>query len=224
MPIPPPLLTQMLDIPHEGADPMTGRILDACYEEVLTYGIRRLSVEDVARRAGTARITIYRRFPNKSVLVRAVILREGQRLLTQVDEAVEGVPLGEQQLVEGFTVILRLLRAHPLMQRVLTTEPDLALPLATTHGAPVIAAARHYLAARLRQAAKAGRLRVRDPDQVAELLVRLTLSFILTPDSCIPLRTDDDARAFVRRHLLPAVGVGPAPARAPRTGGAGAGR
>jgi hypothetical protein len=129
-------------------------------------------------------------------------LREGRRLLSDVDAAVAGVPAGPEQIVEGFVTVLRLVRNHPLLQRMLTTEPDLALPFVTTHAAPVVALARDYLAIRLRRAAKSSHLKVRDPQEVAELLVRLTLSFLLTPESCIPLHSDADARAFVRRHVL----------------------
>jgi len=202
MPTVTPWLAEVLDGGADDVDPTTERILDACYTELLTYGVRRLSIEDVARRAGMARITIYRRFANKPALVRAVILREGRRLLSDVDAAVAGVPAGPEQIVEGFVTVLRLVRNHPLLQRMLTTEPDLALPFVTTHAAPVVALARDYLAIRLRRAAKSSHLKVRDPQEVAELLVRLTLSFLLTPESCIPLHSDADARAFVRRHVL----------------------
>jgi hypothetical protein len=53
---------------------------------------------------------------------------------------------------------------------------------------------------------------------VAEILVRLTLSFLLTPESAIALHTPDDARAFARRFLVPALTAGapPATATAPR--------
>jgi AcrR family transcriptional regulator len=204
-----PLLAEVLDADVDGTDAMTERILDACYAELLTFGVRRLSVEDVARRAGTARVTIYRRFANKPALVRAVILREGRRLLAEVDAAVDGVPAGAEQVSEGFVAVLRLLRGHPLVQRMLRTEPDLALPFVTTHAAPVIASAREYLALCLKRAARNGGFKVREPREVAELLVRLTLSFILTPESCIRLETDAEARAFVRRHLLPALGAAP---------------
>ena len=71
-------------------DPLTERILEAGLEQLLTFGVRRLSVEDIARRLGIARVTIYRRFANKKVLVKAVIMREGRRIFAEVDAAVIG--------------------------------------------------------------------------------------------------------------------------------------
>jgi Zn-dependent peptidase ImmA (M78 family) len=46
-------------------------------------------------------------------------------------------------------------------------------------------------------------MRRSDPDAVAEVLVRITLSFLVTPDSCIPLDSERQARAFARRFLVP---------------------
>jgi hypothetical protein len=52
--------------------------------------------------------------------------------------------------------------------------------------------------------ARAGQL-AGEPEEVAEILVRLCFSLVLTPDSCLPLRTDDEARATGRRYLAPLV-------------------
>jgi AcrR family transcriptional regulator len=182
---------------------MTVRILDAAYGRMLQFGLRRTTVEDVARQAGIARITIYRRFPNREELVRAVVLREAGRIFSQVDAAVEGLETIEDQLVEGFVTVLRAVRSHPLVIRLLATEIDLLLPVVTVDGGPVLALAREYLAGHLRRAQKAGRMRRSDPEAVAEVLVRITLSFLVTPDSCIPLDSDRQARAFARRFLVP---------------------
>lgn len=186
-------------------DATTVRILDAALAQVLEHGLRRTSVEDVARRAGLARITIYRRFPGRDDLLRAVLLREGRRLLALVDEAVDAVDSLDEQVVEGFTAILQATRTHPLLQRLLVTEGDLTLATLTTHGGALVALGREHLAGHLLLAQHEGRLAPFDVRAVAELLVRLTLSFVLTPDSYLPLATPDDARAFARRFVLPMI-------------------
>src|SRR4029077_6348142 len=108
-----------------------------------------------------------------------------------------------QRLGEGFVTILNAARGHALVTRLLATEPGSILPAATIEGGELLAAARDYLARHLRAAQRSGELHRFDPAPVAELVVRLTVSFLLTPDSCIALDTDDDARAFVRTYLLP---------------------
>ena len=184
-------------------DPTTDRILDAAYEQLLTFGVRRLSVEEVARRVGVARITIYRRFSNKDELLQAVVFREGRRLFAVVDEVVAALPDAGDQIVEGFAAMLSSVRQHPLVQRTLEHEPDVVASLLMSHGEPVIAHAREYLAGHLRDAQRIGKLRTFDSRPVAELMVRLTASFLLAPTSCIALESDDEVRAFARTYLLP---------------------
>lgn len=191
------------------ADPggTTARILDATYEQLLTFGLRGATVEEVARRAGVARITVYRRFGGKDDLVRAVLVREGRAVFAEVDTVVGALDHLDEQVVEGFVTILRIARSHPLLQRLLTTEPLATVPSLTTHGAPVVALGREYLAGHLlADPARTGSvLTDADARAVAEVLVRLTLSFLLTPESVVPLASDDDARAFARRFVLPAI-------------------
>ncbi|QXC59591.1 TetR/AcrR family transcriptional regulator [Aquihabitans sp. G128] len=192
-------------------DPTTDRILGAAYEQLLAFGLRRSSIEDIAKRAGLARVTVYRRFGSKDELIREVLLREGRRVFAEVDAAVASFDEAEDQLVEGFVAILRTARSHPLLQRLLTTEAEVAVPSLTTHGAPVVALGREYLAGHLLTAQEQGRLGAADVRAVAEVLVRLTLSFLLTPESVIPLATDDDARAFAHAFVLPALLLPTAP-------------
>ena len=198
-----PHLASILTSPAGATDPMTERILDAAYGQMLDFGVRNLSIEEVARRAGIARITIYRRFANKDELLRAVVLREGQRIFTMVDSVIAGLPTVDEQLVEGFTTTFSSVRNHPLIQRTLATEPEMLALMLVTQGGPVIALAREFMAEYVRRGQRSGDLRDFDARGVAELAVRVSLSFLLTPESCIPMDGDDEARAFARGYLLP---------------------
>lgn len=207
---PPSLLTAAAGLagglpPVDDGNPTTVGILDASYEQLLAFGLRRTSVEDIAQRAGVARITVYRRFGGRDELIRAVLLREGRRVFAIVDAAVAGIDDADEQLVEGFVAILSATRSHPLLQRLLETEADATVSSLTTHGAPVMALGREFLAGHLLRAQRNGRLEPFDVRVVAEILVRLTLSFLLTPESIVPLATDDEARQFARRFVIPAV-------------------
>ncbi|WP_067819487.1 TetR/AcrR family transcriptional regulator [Actinomadura kijaniata] len=177
-------------------DDLDARILDAALAEFETYGLRRVSVEDVARRAGVARTTIYRRFTNKEQLLQAVILREVRRFLTAIAEATEDLPTPEDAVVEGFVAGLRGARTHPLMTRVLESEPEAFLPQLTMNGGAVMLAARDILADQLRRFGNAD-----DADTVAEVLLRLAVSFLLLPGGGLPLEDEASIRAFARDHL-----------------------
>ena len=53
----------------QAADSTTEAILDAALVEFERHGFRRVALDDVARRAGVSRTTIYRRFANRDELV-----------------------------------------------------------------------------------------------------------------------------------------------------------
>ncbi|MFG1856550.1 TetR/AcrR family transcriptional regulator [Actinomadura geliboluensis] len=191
-------LLARLSEPDTGADDLDTRILDAALAEFETYGLRRVSVEDVAKRAGVARTTIYRRFSNKEQLLQAVILRECHRFLTAIAEATEDLGSAEEAVVEGFVVGLRSARTHPLMTRVLESEPEAFLPQLSMNGGAVMLAARDILAERLRRARPGD---AQDHDTVAEVLLRLAVSLLLVPGGGLRLEDEDAIRAFARDYL-----------------------
>lgn len=193
------LLERVLAEPR--VDPVAGAILDAALEEFLAYGLRRTNVDAVARRAGVSRATLYRRFDGKDALVSAVLVRECRRFFASIAEATAGLPTVRERLIEGFVVGVRYARRDPLLRRLLASDPEALLPYLTTGGGPVLAAARDFL---VRQGEQYGELSAaggREPAGVAELFVRLAISFTLTPDSCVPLDGDDAVRAFARSYL-----------------------
>ena len=62
----------------------TQLILDAALVEFERHGFRRVALDDVAKRAGVSRTTIYRRFVNRDELVGAVIERENVALFADI--------------------------------------------------------------------------------------------------------------------------------------------
>lgn len=203
------LLQEILRAPK--ADAITVRILDAALEEYLAHGLRRTSVDDVARTAGLGRATIYRRFATRDELISAVLARECRKLFTEIGAATQALPTFADRLVEGFVVGLRASRRQPLLNRLLVSEPDLALPLLTVRGGPVLATLRECLVRQYRASQDAihgipaARL-----EEVAEILVRLAISLVLTTESCLALDTDEQVRSTARRYLVPLVTGGPA--------------
>lgn len=175
-------------------------IVDAAFAEILDYGLRRTAVDVVARRAGVSRATLYRRFKDKDALVQAVLVRECRRFFGSIADAVAGVHSMEDRLVEGFVVGVRYARADPLLNRLLASDSEALLPYLTTNGALVVAAARDFL---VRQGGATTVHSGRTPAGVAELFVRLAISFTLMPESAIPLDTDEEVRAFARAYLAP---------------------
>jgi AcrR family transcriptional regulator len=176
------------------ADESVRQILDAAVATFESMGIRRATMEDIARAAKLGRATVYRRFPQKSDLVKAAVLHELGRLLDDLDDAIAGAPSVRARLAEGFVRGVRGVREHPLLSRLLTTEPNDVLPYLTLDGGPVLAIAGAYLATHIRAGVAAGEFSVDDPDLVAEIMVRLAQSLLLTPD-------DDRIKAIGQTQL-----------------------
>lgn len=198
------LLARALDAGVEPpADALSRRILDAALELAAASGVRHLTMDDVARRAGVGRMTVYRRFGDKASLIDALAVRESRRCLQQLDAAIGPDAPIEDQVAAGFVTSLRLAREHPLLNRLARFEPEAALAALLADGSAVFAAARAFVAARLRASQEAGVIGAMDVEAAAELLVRLALSFVLIGDSVLPLDDEDRAAELARRLIAP---------------------
>ncbi|KUI34635.1 TetR/AcrR family transcriptional regulator [Mycobacterium sp. GA-2829] len=179
------------------------RILDAALKQFELLGIRRSTVEDITRRSGLARVTLYRNFANKDAIVEAVLLRELERFLSDLAAEAGGYAEAEDKLAEGFVFTLTTLRNHALLQRLLATEPETVLPFLTVEGDGVVRTASSFLAHQLAVALPDDRRTQLELLEVAEVTVRVIVSFLLTPSQNVALGDDDAARSFARRYLVP---------------------
>jgi AcrR family transcriptional regulator len=196
------LLDRILTTGAPPADAGRERILSAALEQVEDFGVRRFTIDDVARRVGVSRVTIYRHFPKKDRLIEAVLLHELNRFLRAIEEAIGSYETLEEKLVEGFVFALTFLRRHRLLNRLLRTEPELILPALTVNGEAVLAAGREFIAGVARSA---GDLALSDSDLegISELLARGVLSFLITPSSTLGMRTPAEIRRFAEHYLAP---------------------
>jgi TetR/AcrR family transcriptional regulator, repressor for uid operon len=160
-------------------------------------------MEDVARRAGVSRMTVFRRFASKQRLVEVVIAREVHRGMQELDLLWEGAETLEDRLVAGFEFAGRYVRGHPLFDRLLRSEPDVLLPPLTLDGGPVLELYRSLIANRLQAEVDAGRAATADIDGVAEVIARLAISLLLTREGTITLEDPHSVRRLVNLTLLP---------------------
>lgn len=188
-----------------GYDAKATEIIDAALRQFELFGAARSTVDDIARRAKVSRVTVYRRFPGKEALVNAVILRELRRFLVNLDAVIKSYEDPNEKLVGGFLFTLKAMRSSRLLQRLLESEPEMVLPYVTTNGSPIIRAGRDHLAGYLIGFASEFDDRRSEEEllTVAEVAVRLILSFILTPEATVDLDDPEKAREFARRYLRP---------------------
>jgi AcrR family transcriptional regulator len=196
-------LAELLAEDVEAFDPTAERILDGAYEELLEHGLRRTSMDAIARRAGVGRATVFRRFANREALLTAVVAREVRGFIATVDRAIAHIDTPQDRVVPGFLAFVTELRSHPLLQRLLLTDPADVLPLVTRDADAPLGLARHYLAGQVRHAVADGAPIAADPDELGELLARIAMSFALTPRSVIALDDPERLAETVRDTIVP---------------------
>ncbi len=196
-------IAQLDQGPAPGEDATVDRVAAAAFEMFAEYGIRRATIDDVARRAGVSKMTVFRRFQSKQGLVGVVIAREIRRGMAELDRVWEREQTLEQRVVLGFSFAVNFVRGHALFDRLLRSEPELLLPLLTIDGTVALALYRELIGQRLRTEVRAGRAAPADVDQAAEVLARLAISLLLTREGTITLDDDETIVALVRNVLLP---------------------
>lgn len=122
----------------EGPSGTHAAILDATLAVLGSVGLAKLALEDVATEAGVSRQTVYRHFGSRDGLLSAVIVREEEALLALVDEATDGVEDLQEAVRLGLAAALHGAEDHPLLQRLLTSEPEALLPFLTLGTGPVL--------------------------------------------------------------------------------------
>lgn len=187
----------------EAEDRTTDRIIDAALRQFELFGVARSTVEQITKRSGLSRVTLYRRFPGKQQLVEAVVLREVRAFLDSLDERLDQLSTPEEKIAEGFVFTLDAIRANTLLARLLESEPESVLRYFTTEGGPVVAAGRDFLVGRVAKDLPEDHRTQAELAVASELAVRLVISFLLTPESVVELGEADRARDFAGRYLAP---------------------
>ena len=185
------------------ADPSTEAILDAALLEFERHGFHRVALDDVARRAGFSRTTIYRRFANRDELVGAVIERENVVLFADIAAELKNAGPKSNYYVEAFTLSILRFRRHRVLNQMMVDEPALVLAMAHAHWGSAI----ERMAEALRVIFPAGfadRIGEQAVNDLADTILRYATMVLLLP-SAQPLDTAEDIRVFATRHFLPSL-------------------
>jgi AcrR family transcriptional regulator len=172
------------------------RILQAAFDRIREVGLSRTTVEDVARAAGLARQTIYRYFPSRDHIFMALVLREEEKFLDGIRAAFAARSDLEHALRDSILFCLRFAREHPLLDRLLASDPETLLPFLTTRSGPVIDRARDVL---IELIGTKSWVRADVYREAADAAVRVVISHALAPPK---RRVEDVAGDFARILFL----------------------
>ncbi len=184
----------MLSISNARVD--TGdRILSAAASCVVSFGVDRVTLAEIARRAGVSRPTVYRRWPDTRSILAALLTRR------IVDAAAETPARGADRkaLVERVVAVADRLRRDDLVMAVLRSE--LAMVYITERLGTSQQMLIDALAADLRAAQRAGSVRPGDPRRLAAMVLLITQSTIQSAE-LVSAILDGDALAVELTHSL----------------------
>lgn len=180
------------------------RLLDAAYEQFCRMGIQRSSMEDVGKRAGMSRITVYRRFATKDALVEQVILREFRRYFDRFLADIRDAKSAADRVVLGFVSSLRAFRGNPLIGGLMYAEPTLLAGSMIGDEGRMLGAVSQFVAGQLRREQQAGTVAATlDTDLVGEMMVRVAASFLTIPSRAVDLDDDSVLESVARQFLVP---------------------
>jgi AcrR family transcriptional regulator len=191
---------------RDDAADLESRILDAALIQFAKVGVKKSTIEDVARQAGVDRVTVYRRVGSRDDLVQAVISREVATLLAELAAMPERHDSIDDLVADMFVTVVTRWRTHPMVERMLAVEPERVIMKLTVDGATTFTMCVTATATTLEHAVRRGLLV--DSDDLmtrAEIVCRVVHSLILAPHGAAPLGSDDALAEFAHRYLVPIV-------------------
>jgi AcrR family transcriptional regulator len=101
-------------------------ILDAAAAVLLDSGLERMTMAEIATRAGVARATLYRRWENVRSVVAALLTREWAAVT--VASAATAGPTGRARIVTAAVLTIATIRAHPIHRAIVESDPEFLVP------------------------------------------------------------------------------------------------
>jgi AcrR family transcriptional regulator len=195
-------LEGLLDVPGD-VDPYAERILAAARAAFVRNGLRRTSLDDIAREAKVSRATLFRRFPNRVALLTALGVRESRAIIAAVDEQVATIREPDELVLVSVRAVVQQLTGNTLLRALMQSDPEVVLQAAAEQGGFVLDMGRQYIAAQLARLPWTWPEPSPELELIAEVLARLVLSFALNPRSVLDLTDDEAVDRVVRTTVLP---------------------
>ncbi|CAE7205122.1 truA [Symbiodinium microadriaticum] len=100
------------------------KLYHAAVDSYLRYGLKKITLEDIAQSAGVSRSTIYRHLGGKPDIVQLIAMRELTRLMDEIFGLLKPEDSLRQWIDIAFADGLAVLRASPVIQKALNDEKE----------------------------------------------------------------------------------------------------
>jgi AcrR family transcriptional regulator len=203
--------------PADAAPPVAERLLDAAAGVIARYGLRRTTMDEVARAAHCSRPTAYKHYGTRESLLAAVFVREAERYLDGLAGVPGVAPRSAAVLEDAFVHTLRYVRSNPLLQAVASADPSGIYDILSLDGGRVLAVLTAGITRFVTDLGDAGALRAGVAvETVVEAFVRLVASFLVLPRVVVDPLDDEAARTVFRDTVIEGVAPADAGGRRPR--------
>jgi AcrR family transcriptional regulator len=187
----------MLSISNDSSSTIGDRILEAAAYCVVAYGVDRVTLAEIARRARVSRPTVYRRWPDTRSILAALLT---SRIVGVLDE-VPSRGVGREALVERIVAVALRLRRDEVIMSVLLKAPDLAMIYIAERLGTSQQILLDAVASDIKLAQEEGSVRTGDQRQLAAMCLLITQSTIQSGQIVAPI-LDADALDVELAHSL----------------------
>ncbi len=177
--------------------PELDRFLDGAQRCFVRFGFFRTSVQDIARELGVNRATIYRQIGTIDDIAQLLAARELVRVIDVMPWR-PGDPIDPDMVVTCTVYFVESGRNHPVIAKVLADEPDTVSTRILRVLPTLLEGSVEALAPLLALGMTTGGLASRNPELLAEWIIRNIVTLILVP----PRR---ELKPFLAEMLLPAL-------------------
>ena len=180
-------------------DDVSRRILDAASALIVSGGPAAANVSAIANAADVSRMTVYRKFPDRHAILAALFNRELGGIVEQASTIAAATQA--ERIVESVTMSVSRINDHPLMQAVLTKEPEELTEWITGRLGATQRLARSVLRAQIvdgQPGTGDGSVRPGDPDAMSLTLVLVAQTFVFAHQIG---GTDAELRLLVKGYL-----------------------
>ena len=162
---------------------MDGRIIDAAADCVIAFGVDRVTLAEIARRAGVSRPTVYRRWPDTRSILATLLTTRITNSLREI--SVSGT---DREAVVGRMVAMAgKLRDDEIIMSVLSTGPDLAMVYIAQRMGTSQQILLEVVSDALTVAQRDGSVRLGDPRELAAMCVLIVQSAIQSARMVAPV-------------------------------------
>lgn len=179
---------------------LRNQIMDAAISCIEKKGIDKTRIGDIAKEMGLVRQTIYNYFSSKNALLEAMFSRESVVLAENTAAHIEGFKNLEDKFVQAFLYVFKTFPQNAVLSHIAQSGNSYVLESGISRQTM------QMFGELVLQKVFADNPELNEQSgEIAELLSRNIMSFILMPDQ--EPRSEKELEMFIRRRLIPGIGL-----------------